>query len=157
MEAWGSTALAATTSSGNVTQLYRSSISAGAALPIAAGGTLRRPGGGRIGSIVVETDGTNGGVIQLFDINGLDAQADVSSGTTITNTQLTNAINNGVAKKIWEQNVSAAPGSTLVWSQAFGFMRGIAARFVGAAGQVNLNIIGEDTACTQVVGSGFAG
>ena len=43
---------------------------------------------GAVVSLQVETDGTNGGIIQLWDINGLDIGANVSFLDVITNAQL---------------------------------------------------------------------
>lgn len=149
MEGYGKIQLTATTSTGNVTQLYPQwiqyspGVTAGAALPVAAGGIVRRPMGGRIGQVAIETDGTNGGVIQLFDINGLDGGADVSSDTVITNTELTTLLTAGKAKQIFEQNIAAAPGATIVWTWTQAFQRGLGARFVAATGICYVNIIGE--------------
>jgi hypothetical protein len=103
----------------------------GAAIPTSAGQTYRRPEGGRIGQVSVETDGTDGGTIQLFDINGLDVLADVSSGETITNAQLITALTAGKAKQIWEQNFASTAGSVIIYDWSKGFMRGLAARLIG--------------------------
>jgi hypothetical protein len=163
MELWGPVPLAAATSTGNVTQLYPAwaasspGVSAGAAIPIAPGGILRMPQGGRVGQIVLETDGTDGGVIQLFDVSGLDALADVSSATVITNTQLTTLIANGLAKQIWEQNFAASPGAALVWAWSHGFLRGLGARMVATGGTCKLNITAEGGFCYRVMGGGYAG
>lgn len=150
MEGWGRVQLsAANASTGDVTQLYPQwiqyspGVTTGDALPIAPGGLLRRPSGGRIGQIAIETDGTNGGIIQIFDISGLDAGADVSSATVITSTQLGVLIADGRAKQIFEQNIAAAPGATIVWTWTQGFLRGLGARFVAASGVCYVNVIGE--------------
>lgn len=115
----------------------------GVAIPTTAGQLYRRPAGGQFGQISVETDQTDGGVIQLFDINGLDVGADVSNGEFITNAQLLTGTNNNFAKLIWEQNFASSPGATLVWNWSQGFLRGLAARFVGSAGTCKLNVIGD--------------
>lgn len=113
-----------------------------AAIPTTAGQLYRRPAGGQFGQISVETDGTDGGTIQLYDINGLDVGADVSSNEVITNAQLITGIVNRFAKPLWEQNFAASPGATLVWNWSQGFLRGLAARFVGS-GTCKLNVIGD--------------
>lgn len=163
MEGWGRVQLAAATATGNVTQIYPQWIqyapgtTAGAAIPVAAGGLVRRPAGGKYGQIAVESDGTNGGVIQLFDINGLDALADVSSLNVITNTQLTTLIAAGKAKQIFEQNVAASPGAPIVWNWSQGFLRGLGARFVAAAGVCYLNVIGEGGFQFYITGGVYSG
>ncbi len=91
----------------------------------------------------METDATDGGIIQIFDINGLDVGADVSSALVITNAQMLTGLSNGTAKLIFEQNFAASPGAPVVWNWTQGFLRGLAARFVGAAGTCKLNVIGE--------------
>lgn len=170
MEGWGPCPLTAVTSNtGAITQLYPSwnryvtdaattgapssgfggggqtayNRTAGDALPIAAGGLLLRPMGGRLGQVSVETDSTDGGIVQLFDLNGLDDGVDVSSLTAITNAQYTTLFNLGRAKLIFEQNVAAAPGAQIIWAWSQGFLRGLAARFIAASGTCVLNIIAE--------------
>jgi hypothetical protein len=159
MQPWGPISLTATAvgspPTGIITQLYPSwaspypgagsagSAAPGAALPVPAQTLYRRPQGGQFGQVAVETDATDGGVIQLFDVNGLDILADVSSGTTITNAQMNALIAQNMAKLIWEQNFAAAPGAPIVWNWSQGFLRGLAARYIGApAATCKLNIIG---------------
>lgn len=166
MEGYGPTALTGTTSTGVVTQIYPNWIryiddkgtntQVGHALPVPAGGLLRRPVGGRIGQVSVETDATDGGIMQLFDISGLDTLDDVSSGTTITNASLVASLANGRAKLIWEQNFAASPGAPIIWNWTQGFLRGLAARFVGS-GTCSLNVIGEGGFQFLIVAGAYAG
>src|SRR5438270_610798 len=98
MEGWGGIALTAGLATGNLTQIYPNSVVAGDALPIAAGGKLLAPGGGRIGQVSIMTDATNGGTIELWDCSGLYVPVDVSSLTVITDAQLTTLKNKQRAK-----------------------------------------------------------
>jgi len=164
MQAWGKLAVAFSTSTGNLTQLYPTwdqSVAQGQpvgdALPIAPGGTLRTPMGGRVGQLSFQSDGTNGGIIEVWDINGLDFPADVSSLTQITNAQLVALQARGKAQLLGSYNIAGSPTVPAVGSLAFGFMRGLAARFVAGAGQVNLNLIAEGGVQYRSVPCGFAG
>lgn len=157
MEGWGGIPLAFVAATGDLTQLYPNFVSAGDALPVAANGTLRAPGGGRIGQVSVQTDGTNGGYIELWDVNGLDIPADVSSLTVITNAQLVALQARGLAKLMWSQNFAALPAAPAPWALAMGFMRGLAARFVAGAGACNINVIVEGGYVKRVCPLGFAG
>lgn len=120
-------------------------MTAGAVLPAAAGSLVRRPAGGRVGQIAIETDGTNAGLVEIYDMSGLDVLADVSSATVITNAQLTTALAAGKAKKLWEMNISASVGAPVVWAWSHGFLRGLVARFSnsGPTGACHLNVTGE--------------
>ncbi len=157
MEGWGGLSLPVVTATGNLTQLYPNFAPAGAALPVPPGGVLRRPQGGRVGQMSIQSDGMNGGVIEVWDISGLDAVADVSSGTTITNAQLVSLKALGKAKLLWSQNFAGTPTIPAAGSLAFGFLRGLAARFVGTTGAMSLNIIAEGGYTLQVCPLGFAG
>lgn len=157
MEGWGGITLTATTSSGNLTQLYPNWLAAGNALPIAPGGTLRQPRGGRIGQVSIQTDNADGGTIELWDITGIDYPADVSSGNTITNAQLLTLKTLGKAKLVWSQNFAANPASPAPWSLAMGFMKGLAARFIASAGSCNLNLIVEGGYDSHLCPNGFTG
>lgn len=157
MEGWGKLALAGGGATGNLTQLYPATATAGDALPIAAMGVLRKPCGGRIGQVSIMTDGVNGGTVELWDLSGLDVPCDVSSLAAITDAQLTTLKALGKAKLLWSQNFGATPADPAAWSLAEGFMRGLAARNVGAAGTCYLNLIVEGGYVSQVVPCGYAG
>ena len=158
MEGWGAIPLNYVAATGNLTQLYPNWITGtGSALPISPGGTLLAPKGGRIGQISIKTDGTNGGYVELWDLTGLDVPVDVSSLTTITNTNLVYLQGLNKAKLMWSQNFAASPADPAPWSLAMGFMRGLAARFVGNAGSCALNIIAEGGYDLRLVACGYAG
>ncbi len=127
----------AVTTTGDVTQLYPAWVSAGVAKAGSTNGQLlRRPLQGALQSIQIEPDGSNGGTIQIYDIDGGPFGADVSSATAITNAQLTAAITAGQAKLIFEQTFAGTIGSGVVNAPGIfrAFMKGLAARFTNAGG-----------------------
>ena len=139
-------ALTAVAATGDVTQLYPTWVSAGVAKSSSTNGQiLRRPMQGAIHSIQIEPDGSNGGTIQLYDIDGGQWGADVSSAAVITDTQLDAAIAAGKAKLIWEQQFSGTVGSGPVNASGIfrAFMKGLAARMVMSvpAGGCTLNLV----------------
>lgn len=146
MEGWSGISLSAVTSTGNLTQLYPTWAPTGIAKASATNGQqIKTPCEGILHQVQVKTDGTNGGTIEIWDLNGDDAGADVSSATTVTNAQLTTLQSMGLAKLIYSQNFQAAP--TTPFGTGFRpFQRGLAARFVAASGSCDLNL---------VVGGGF--
>lgn len=137
------TAVAAT---GDVTQLYPAWVSAGVAKAGSTNGQLiRRPLQGALHSIQVEADGSNGGVIQIYDIDGGQNGADVSSATAITDAQLTAAITAGRAKLIFEQQFAGTTGSGPINAPGVyrAFLKGLAARMVmdTPTGGCKLNLV----------------
>lgn len=134
--------LTAVTASGNLTQCYPLKCSPGGVYPTAVWpAQIRRPTEGVLYSAEVETDGQNGGEIQIYDISGIDALADVSSTTAITNTQLTTLIASGKAQLIYSQRFAADVGAKTVGLSPRSFNRGLAARFVGSSGACKLNLV----------------
>lgn len=102
---------------------------------------VRMPTDGQLISCQVASDGTNGGILYLWDINGNDLGLNVSSATAITDTQLDAAVAAGKAKLILVQNFA---GSGLTpWTNIgpASFMKGLAARAVGATGACTLNLV----------------
>jgi len=165
MQGWGGiTVNSVTDTMGNLTQIYPNwdqgagaGQAKGNALPIAPGGTLRTPQGGRVGQLSFQSDGSNGGIVELWDINGLDFPADVSSAEAITAAQLTALQARGKAQLIGSYNIAGSPTVPAVGSLAFGFMRGLAARFIATTGFVKLNIIAEGGIQYRLCPCGFAG
>lgn len=157
MQGWGALAIPFGTATGNLTQLYPNWAPVGDALPIAPNGLLRRPEGGRVGQVSIKSDGVNGGVLELWDLTGLDLPADVSSLTVITNAQLLTLQSRGLAQLVWSQNYGASPTVPAAGSLAFGFMKGLAARNVATAGTASLNIIAEGGYSLRQVPCGFTG
>lgn len=131
---------------GVVTQLYPAWVSAGVAYQTSTNGQLlRRPLQGAMHSVQIEPDGLNGGTIEIYDVDGGEIGADVSSLTAITNAQLVAAIASGKARLIWEQQFVGTVGSGPVTAAGIyrDFMKGIAARFSSdsPAGTCKLNLV----------------
>jgi hypothetical protein len=96
---------------------------------------------GQLISLQVASDGTNGGILELYDISGHELGIDVSTGTAITDDELDTAIANGTAREILVQNFA---GSGLTpWAPVgpAAFMKGLAARAVGVTGTCTLNLV----------------
>jgi hypothetical protein len=131
--------LSAVASNGNVTQLYPSWAAVGEAPATASPSLpLRVPGEGHLFSVQIATDGTNGGTLELYDMNGADLGADVSSAATITNAQLVSALA-AVAglpfrrgRLMWQQAFAGTPGATSPFMVGQTFLRGLAGRFYNA-------------------------
>lgn len=139
MEGW-TQSLAAVTASGNLEQLYPSWAPAGVDPASATTGQqLRGPVEGKVWSLQLQTDGTNAGIIELWDVNGADAGANVSSTNVITNAQLVALQALGKAKLMYSQNFIASP-ETPITMGVKAFQHGLAARFVGLAGTLGVNL-----------------
>lgn len=141
--------LSAVASNGNLTQLYPTFVSAGIAKGSATVGQLvRQPMNGVMHSIQIKPNGTDGGTIEFYDINGEDWGADVSSAAVITNAQLTTALastSGRKAKLLFTQEFAGTVGSGVVNAPGIyrAFMRGLAARFSnsGPTGACTLNLV----------------
>ena len=141
-------AVAGTTSAGtgNVTQLYPATCPPGVD-PFTASNNdkIRRPREGALHSFQVEPDGTNGGKVQIYDIDGFSLGIDTSSTTVITNAQLVAAIAAGTARLIFEQYFAGVPGSGIINAPGIyrSFAKGLAARFVSdnSTGTMTLNLV----------------
>lgn len=134
--------LTAVASNGNVTQLYPAWCSVGTARSTATPAQeVREPTSGEMTGLQVKTDDTNGGLIELWDVSGVDCGAEVSSAATITNAQLAAAITAGTAKLIYSQNFVGS-GVTPPSMGYIRFLKGLAARFSnsGPTGTCSLNI-----------------
>lgn len=144
MNPWSGIVLEDVTATGNLKQLYPSYCPDGAARGAGRtpGVAIREPTGGTLLNVQVMTDGTNGGTIELWDVNGVDGGIEVSGAgnTTITDTQLDTLAAAGRAKLIWRQNV-VADGTTPPMATPRTFLHGLAARFIASGGQVELNLV----------------
>lgn len=134
-KSWGAVAVAAVTgdtatltSTGDLKQLYPNYMSVGTT----AVGNRRRPTDGRLFSLDVVPDGTNGGVIEIWDIDGGEAGADVNTATAITNAQLVAAQALGRAELIWTAKFSGTESASFKGTSARVFAKGLAARFYNA-------------------------
>lgn len=105
------------------------------------GQQVRYPCEGQLIALQMCPDGTNAGILELYDISGMELGVDVSSATAITDTILDAAIAAGKAKLILKQNFA---GSGLTpWSPVgpASFMKGLAARVTGMTGTCDLNMV----------------
>lgn len=129
-------------STGVLTQLFPPWCPAGADPATATpGDQLRKPCEGFMRSAQIMTDGTNGGTIELWDVNGFDLGLDMSTTTAITAAQLTALIALGKAQQIWAMRFTSTAGAST--PNIFGkqFVHGLAARYInaGAAGTCTIN------------------
>lgn len=139
--------ITAVASTGDLTQLYPAWVTVGVAKTGSTNGQIiRRPLQGALHAISVEANGTDGGVIQIYDIDGGQNGADVSSATAITNAQLVAALaaTPPRAKLLYEQQFSGTTGSGPISPPGvyIGFMKGLAARMTmdTPAGGCKLNL-----------------
>lgn len=142
-DAWSGITLTGVASNGDVTQLYPAFCTAGVAKSSSSVGQLiRKPMQGALHSIQLKPDGSHGGTLELYDVNGEDAGADVSSATTITDSQLDTLIAAGKAKLIYSQDFAGTVGSGVLNAPGLyrPFMKGLAGRFVGS-GTCELNLV----------------
>jgi hypothetical protein len=150
------TAVAAT---GNVTQCFPAWCPTGVNPATAVRGQeIRHAQDCQLHSITVTPDGTNGGILEIFDINGADAGADVSSADVITNAQLTSLITRGLAKLIMTLDFAGTIGSGP--SPYAGIYRtiarGLGMRFsnAGPTGVVKANVVVGGCAYKLVASAG---
>jgi hypothetical protein len=144
MNAWGPISLTAVTATGNVTQLYPAFCTAGTGSGTL--GTLKRgPCEGVLLNLQVETDGINGGKLEVWDVNGNDGGDDVDTAVVITNAHLAALVSAGKARKIYEQNFVGSAGARLAIAHGTPFVKGLAARFSndGPTGTCSTNIIAD--------------
>lgn len=133
--------LNAVTSTGNLKQVYSPFCTAGAGTG-ASGSQKRRPVEGSLFLAEVQTDGVNGGTIEVFDINGALDGADVDTSDVITNAQLTAAIAAGRAVKMYTQQFAGSGTARLAINRGTRFSKGLALRFwnSGPTGSCTVNI-----------------
>jgi len=138
--AWSEISITAVASdTGFLTQLYPTWAPVGIAKATETPAQqLREPCEGELVGLQIQTDGTNGGVIEIWDIAGDRAGADVSTAATITNTQKNTEVTAGRAKLLYSQNLLGT-GETPPIPTYFRFMQGLAARFISGAGSVKIN------------------
>lgn len=139
-------ALSAVASTGVITQCYPAWAPAGVAPAAAARGDLiRKPMTCSLHSITISPDGTNGGLLEIWDVDGAEGGADVSSATAITNAEMTSLISRGLAKKIFEIDFAGTVGSgPSPYAGLYRAMsKGIAMRFsnAGPTGACKANLV----------------
>jgi hypothetical protein len=151
MQAWGPFVLQAVASNGELTQLYPSTVSAGAGTTT-AGTEVRRPSEGAISRAEVYTSAGTGGEIEIWDVAGLDRGSpnNVDTGTILTNAFLLSEIAENRARLIWKQGFAGAVGARYpVFNQRTVFMRGLAARYISTESSAAITL-------TTVCAGGFS-
>lgn len=128
MKSWSPLVMTAVASNGNLTQLYDPAGTAGSGLTT-AGVEVRKPIEGIIYWLDVMPDGSNGGTIEIWDLNGADGGADVNTATVITDAQRATAVTLGKASLLWTQIFTGSSGARLAQQRPITFMHGLAARF----------------------------
>ncbi len=143
-DSWINTLTAVAASTGAIVQLYPVWCPSGVNpfAPNSAGAQIRRPVEGELLNVQIQSDGTNGGVIEIWDVNGLDGGIDVSSATALTAAQVASLITRGLARLIYSQNFAGASGATNPTIVGKIFARGLAARYsnLGPTGTCVLNL-----------------
>lgn len=139
---WSGISLGFVGATGDLTQLYPPWFPAGVTYASATNGQqIRKPTGGTLDFLQISTNGTDGGTIEIWDINGQTGGADVSGATAITNTQLLALVSLGKAKLIYSEGFTATVGAVTPAAASRVFSFGLAARFVAAAGACSLNLV----------------
>lgn len=143
MEGWVQ-ALTGVAADGDCEQIYPSWAAVGAdPATVTNGQWLRCPCEGILYNLQIMTDGSAAGALELYDFNGADAGANVSSLVAITDTQLDAAITAGNARLIYNQNFAATPTTPINISPR-SFQKGLVGRFVqsgGSGGVITLSLV----------------
>ena len=150
---WAGLSLSAVVATGNLKQLYPASASAGTGAGT-MGCLIRCPMGGVVTNINIESDGTNGGDIEVWDIDGSDAGANVDSLDVITNAQLVAMLASGKARLMWSQSFAGSQVAPKVMAISMNFQHGIASRYSNApagvpTGTCNINLIVDGGVCKK--------
>jgi hypothetical protein len=122
-----------------------------------AGSLRRRQTQGSLYRVEVFTTDAAGGIIEIWDMDGLaeGAANNVSTGSTVTAAFKTAKAALGQARMIWTQNFKgdAASRAAIFTGHAI-FTRGLFARYINAAGtSVTLSIVADGGYCkTEICG-----
>jgi hypothetical protein len=138
---WGARDIGFVAAGGVATQLFPTTLpttTSTAAWPPAATGLVRRPTAGKLENITVSTDGTNGGIFQIWDVCGLDRGASNNVNDQLT---LTDAFINANGRKLWEIRLTGNAEQDYQLLMAIDhieFYQGLAVRFIASAGLVTV-------------------
>lgn len=149
-DSWGAITLTSVLAAGNLTQLYPSWVSAGVAKAgSTAGQLIRRPLQGQLFSFqVMPINANSAGYLEIWDIDGGEGGADVSSATAITNAQALALVALGKAKLMFRQRIPGSANSGVLKDESIfrSFMKGLAVRYVADAGvgeTAELNVVAQ--------------
>ena len=136
-----------------LTQIYPASCTAGSGAT-SMGTLIRTPMEGVITNMSVESDGTNGGEIEIWDVNGDDIGADVNTSNVITQAQLTALLALGKARLIWSQKFLGSTAGRIPYAGTSNFVHGLAARYINAVvgvatGVCDLNLTVDGGFCKK--------
>lgn len=155
-QSWGIITVSAVASNGVATQLFPDTVSTGgstaAAYPPVGGGNVRRATEGYCEKFKIVPDGTNGGIVEVWDVAGLDRGAtnNVNDGTSLTDAYLT--ANGRLIDKFRITGSAEQPYETNFAIHHHRFHNGLAVRFVGGAGSIDVIPFVENGFMIQYVG-----
>lgn len=148
MEAWSPITInKVSTTNGDLTALFPSSCPAQTPAGTTQGSLRRRSTAGVLTRVEVFTADASGGVIEIWDVDGLyeGAQNNTSTGVLISNTYKDGKAAMGQAKLLWTQNFKGDAGSrAAIFTGMLPFVRGLAGRYINSAGtSVTLSIVAD--------------
>lgn len=122
------------------------------------GSLRRRQTQGTLFRVEVYTSDAAGGIIEIWDIDGVWEGADnnTSTGSTVTNAFKATKAAMGEAKLMWTQNFKGdAASRAAIFTGHATFSRGLCARYINAAGtSVTLSVVADGGYCkTTICGS----
>ena len=142
---WVSRSISAVASNGVATQLFPIGCVAGAdttattgRYPPVGGGFVRRSVNGRTEKLVFTPDGINGGMVEIWDVGGVDRgdTNNVNTQATLTDAYLTA---NGTLLQKYRVTGSSAQATELTFSiHHLEFNKGLAIRFVSGSGAIDV-------------------
>jgi hypothetical protein len=148
MEAWSPITInKVNDDTGDLTALFPPSCAAETPAGTTAGSLRRKSTAGCLYRVEVVTTDAAGGIIEIWDIDGLSegANNNTSTGSAMTNTYKNSKVTLKQAKLLWKQNFKGdAASRAAIFQGNLPFTRGLAARYINAAGtSVIVNIVAD--------------
>jgi hypothetical protein len=128
MSPWSISIAATATSTGNIQQLFPDWCTVGTTATT-PGSLRRKTSEGVYKSLTITPDGTNGGLFELWDIDGEEAGANINTAAVISAAQLAAAIAAGKARLIKTVLTTGSASVQIPISTGGPFLKGLAARF----------------------------
>jgi hypothetical protein len=146
MEAWSPITIAKVADdTGDLTALFPPSCTAESGTT--QGSLRRRQTQGTLYRVEVFTSDAAGGIIEIWDLDGLSEGAtnNISTGAALTNAFKTAKATLGQARMIWTQNFKGdAASRAAIFTGHVPFSRGLCARYINAAGtSVKISIVAD--------------